>query len=145
MVFFLSVFFSSLVNGMQCYNEVKYKHVLLYMDLLSLFINVGEFEFYIINVSLENRNSIKVMFSFDRRYYSCRITQYAYTFQKNPGTFGTCIPMGDCYLFKHTIDINNCWMVVPKAKLSSQNLTLEVDVFNMAMESLTKKRQVKLI
>ncbi|CAG2241822.1 Mast/stem cell growth factor receptor kita,Tyrosine-protein kinase transforming protein kit,Mast/stem cell growth factor receptor Kit,Vascular endothelial growth factor receptor 2,Tyrosine-protein kinase receptor Tie-1,Vascular endothelial growth factor receptor kdr-like,Vascular endothelial growth factor receptor 3,Platelet-derived growth factor receptor alpha,Vascular endothelial growth factor receptor 1 [Mytilus edulis] len=62
--------------------------------------------------------------------------------KKNPGTFGTCIPMGDCYLFKHTIDINNCWMVVPKAKLSSQNLTLEVDVFNMAMESLTKKRQI---
>ncbi|XP_071137082.1 uncharacterized protein [Mytilus edulis] len=58
------------------------------------------------------------------------------------GTLGNCIPMGDCYFFKHTIDINNCWMVVPKAKLSSQNLTLEVDVFNMAMKSTTKRKQI---
>lgn len=63
-----------------------------------------------------------------------------------PGTFGRCIPMGDCYFFKHTIDINNCWMVAPKANLTSQlNLTLELDVLNMAMKSSTKKEQVTFI
>ncbi|CAG2212268.1 unnamed protein product [Mytilus edulis] len=42
---------------------------------------------------------------------------------------------------KHSLDINNCWMVVPKANLPSQNLTLEIDVFNMAMQSSTKRHQ----
>ncbi|KAJ8306434.1 hypothetical protein KUTeg_016979 [Tegillarca granosa] len=47
------------------------------------------------------------------------------------------IPMGDTFFFENSFVINNCWMVVPKNKLDTQVLTMEVSVYNMALISNT--------
>ncbi|XP_062593100.1 uncharacterized protein LOC134254588 [Saccostrea cucullata] len=48
---------------------------------------------------------------------------------------GYKVPMGDFFLYSHYLDVNNCWMAVPKKSFHNDFLKIEVKVYNRAMES----------
>ncbi|XP_062608025.1 uncharacterized protein LOC134269841 [Saccostrea cucullata] len=48
---------------------------------------------------------------------------------------GYKVPMGDFFLYSHYLDVDNCWMVVPKESFYNEFLKIKVKVYNRAMES----------
>ncbi|CAC5371428.1 Tyrosine-protein kinase receptor Tie-1,Mast/stem cell growth factor receptor-related protein Kit,Platelet-derived growth factor receptor alpha,Vascular endothelial growth factor receptor 2,Mast/stem cell growth factor receptor kita,Vascular endothelial growth factor receptor 1,Vascular endothelial growth factor receptor 3 [Mytilus coruscus] len=46
-----------------------------------------------------------------------------------------CVKMGECFLIKTVLDINNCWLKVPIHQVANFVLLLEVTVYNSAMLS----------
>ncbi|XP_062610978.1 uncharacterized protein LOC134272830, partial [Saccostrea cucullata] len=55
---------------------------------------------------------------------------------------GYKLPMGDYYYYSHSIDINNCWMVVSKEKFNKEFVFVNITVYNNAMETIQYKKVV---
>lgn len=51
--------------------------------------------------------------------------------------------MGDYFPYEMSFDINHCWLMVPKEKLDSQVINLEIESVNPAMLSSKATLQVK--
>ncbi|XP_061172823.1 uncharacterized protein LOC133182112 [Saccostrea echinata] len=57
-------------------------------------------------------------------------------------TEGYQIPMGDNFYYSHYLDIDNCWMVVPKESFRNESIKLNLIVYNRAMESTTFMKMI---
>ncbi|KAK3090895.1 hypothetical protein FSP39_015547 [Pinctada imbricata] len=70
------------------------------------------------------------------------VTHVHYTKEVSDGELspqeGVCITTRQCFLYIQYVHFDNCWLAVPKSKLNSQVIRLELDVYNQAMLSTSK-------